>query len=79
MTKPRVLITSRLFTFTAESSQAVLRKSLSPILIRLQASLGSRAPCLICGKKKKTLSNIILSIPFSNIKLSDTLIFSVLS
>lgn len=53
MTKPRVLITSRLFTFTAESSQAVLRKSLSPILIRLQASLGSRAPCLICGKKKK--------------------------
>lgn len=49
MTKPWALITSRLSTFTAESSQAVLRKSVSPI----QASLGSRAPCFICGGKKK--------------------------
>lgn len=51
MTKPWALITSRLSTFTAESSQAVLRKSISPILIRLQASLGFRAPCLLCGEK----------------------------
>lgn len=77
MTKPRVVITSQLSTFTAESSQAVLRKSISPILIRIQASLGSWAPCLI-GEKKKNLSNSILSIPFSNTKLSNTLIISVL-